>query len=80
MPPEGRPRDTKPLERDLMTEATTRGPGGRKEDWITHQFRRVYDGALEDAVTPEMRRLLDLLDEPQEDPQESDDRNEGSDA
>jgi hypothetical protein len=46
-----------------MTEATTRAPGSRKEDWITLQFRRVYDDALHADVPPEMLRLLNELDD-----------------
>jgi hypothetical protein len=46
-----------------MSATTPRGPGDRKEDWITHQFRRVYDDALQDSVPREMLDLLNALDE-----------------
>jgi hypothetical protein len=62
MPPDGRPRKTKPLDSSRMSEATTRGPGHRKEDWITLQFRRVYDDALRDSVPREMLDLVNKLD------------------
>lgn len=58
-----------------MSEATAREPGDRKEDWITLQFRRVYDDALQEAVPPEMLKLLGELDDRDEDPR-ADDRNE----
>jgi mannose/cellobiose epimerase-like protein (N-acyl-D-glucosamine 2-epimerase family) len=45
-----------------MSQASTRGPGTRKEDWIAHQLRRVYDNALQDAVPPEMMKMLNALD------------------
>lgn len=46
-----------------MSEVAGRRPGSRKEDWITLQFRRVYDDALQDAVPREMLDLLNELDE-----------------
>ena len=63
MPPDGRPRKTKRVERKRMSEAAPRGPSSRKEDWITLQFRRVYDDALHDDVPREMMDLLNELDE-----------------
>lgn len=63
MPPEGRPRKTKPVGSERMTETNTRAPGSRKEDWITLQFRRVYDDAIQEAVPPEMLEMLRGLDE-----------------
>ena len=70
MPPDGRPRKTKPLDSSRMSEATTRGPGHRKEDWITLQFRRVYDDALRDSVPREMLDLVNKLDGRGEDARE----------
>lgn len=40
----------------------TRGYGGRKEDWIANQLRRVYDDALHEPIPKEMLDLLDALD------------------
>ncbi len=39
------------------------GPGNRKEDWIAHQLRRVYDGAAEEEIPKSMLDLLRALDE-----------------
>jgi Anti-sigma factor NepR len=41
-----------------------RPPGTRKEDWIAHQLRRVYDEALHDSIPQSMMDLLNALDEP----------------
>ena len=40
----------------------TRSVGGRKEDWIANQLRRVYDDALHEPVPQEMLDLLSALD------------------
>ncbi len=78
MPTDGRPRETKPVGGERMTEANTRAPGNRKEDWITLQFRRVYDDAIREAVPPEMLEMLKGLDDDED--AGADDRDEDGTA
>ena len=80
MPPDGRPRKTKTVDNASMSEATTRRPGTRKEDWITLQFRRVYDDALQDSLPPEMLELLNELDEKADPSSRKSDPDEGGNA
>jgi hypothetical protein len=50
----------------MIADRTKRGPGARKEDWIAHQLRLVYDGAVEDAIPQQMLDLLNALEDPTE--------------
>ena len=42
-------------------------PGNRKEDWVGHHLRRVYDDALQEAIPSEMMALLAALDDDDKD-------------
>lgn len=78
--PEGRSRIAKRVDQNVMSEASTaretapqraeraRSPGGRKEDWIASQLKRVYDDALHEAIPQDMLDLLNALDEEQSGP------------
>jgi hypothetical protein len=62
--------DTRPAPRAARTTVERgRAPGSRKEDWIAHQLKRVYDDALDEAIPREMLDLLNQLDESVEDPE-----------
>ncbi len=71
MPPKGRSQG-KTTGTERMSEAAARVPGDRKEDWITLQFRRVYDDALHETVPSEMLDLLSALDDGDEDAADAD--------
>jgi hypothetical protein len=75
MPPEGKPRKTKRVDQNVMSETSTvrpdglqaasrrRSPGTRKEDWIANQLRRVYDDALNEDIPKKMLDLLKALED-----------------
>jgi len=39
----------------------------RKEDWIAHHLRRVYDDAVHEVIPQKMLDALNALDDPDED-------------
>jgi hypothetical protein len=42
------------------------GRGGRKQDWIAAQLRRVYDEALQEEIPADMLELLEQIDRKRE--------------